>query len=73
MEEFYRKIEVELEDHNREVEEEKQHDNNSHRAGRVLAFLKTPPDFYDWFKFLLEDIYSDNTTEFDPTNLEAST
>ena len=70
MEEFYRTIEAEIEDHNREYEEEAAHDNNSHRAGRVLDFLKTPTDFYDWFKYLLDDIYSDSPTEADDlTNL----
>ena len=69
MEEFYRTIEAEIEDHNREYEEEAAHDNNSHRAGRVLDFLKTPTDFYDWFKYLLDDIYSDNATETDLSDL----
>ena len=69
MEEFYRTIEAEIEDHNKEYEEEKAYDNNSHRAGRVLAFLKTPTDFYDWFKYLLDDIYSEGPTEADLLNL----
>ena len=56
---FYRTIEAEIEDHNEEREDES-YDNNSHRAGRVLAFLKTPTDFYDWLKFLLDDIYHDD-------------
>ena len=68
VEEFYRTIEAEIEEHNREYEEEAQYDNNSHRAGRILAFVKTPADFYDWFKYILDDMYGDSPTEVDIDN-----
>ena len=35
------------------------HTNSNKEPSRVLEFVKSPDDFYDWFEFVIDQIYGE--------------